>query len=48
MQNCVIGANNTFVSMKLIKQINQMNYLHVILDFHDYFHFPNQMMRAYH
>jgi hypothetical protein len=45
LQYCVIGAHNSLVTIKLIEGSNQMDYLPVILDFHDCF--PSQMIWAY-
>jgi hypothetical protein len=36
LQCCVIGDSNTLEFKQLIKLHNQMDYLLVILDFHDY------------
>jgi hypothetical protein len=38
----MIGASNTLVAMQLIEGSNQMDYLVVLLHFHDYF--PSQMI----
>jgi hypothetical protein len=38
----MIGASNSLVIMQMIEGSNQMDYLLVILDFHDYF--PSQMI----
>jgi hypothetical protein len=40
----MIGAFNSLVAMQLIEGSNQMDYLLVLLDFHDFFHHPNQMI----
>jgi hypothetical protein len=48
MQCCMIGASNTLVTMHLIEGSNQMDYLLVCLDFHDYFRFLSQIIRACH
>jgi hypothetical protein len=42
LQCCMIGASNSIVAMQLIEGSNQMDYLLVLLDFHDCF--PNQMI----
>jgi hypothetical protein len=42
LQCCMIGASNSLVAMQLIEGSNQMDYILVLLDFHDYF--PNQMI----
>jgi hypothetical protein len=44
LQCCMIGASNSLVTMQLIEGSNQMDYLLVLLDFHDCFHFPSQMI----
>jgi hypothetical protein len=46
LQCCMIGASNSLVTMQLIEGSNQMDYLLalVLLDFHDCFHFPIQMI----
>jgi hypothetical protein len=44
LQCCMIGASNSLVIMQLIEGSNQMDYLLVLLDFHDYF--PSQMICA--
>jgi hypothetical protein len=35
LQCCMIGASNSMVVMQLIEGSNQMDYLLVLLDFHD-------------
>jgi hypothetical protein len=42
LQCCVISASNSLVTMQLIEGSNQMDYLIILLDFHDCF--PNQMI----
>jgi hypothetical protein len=42
LQCCMIGASNSLVTMKSIEGSNKMDYLLVLLDFHDYF--PSQMI----
>jgi hypothetical protein len=37
LQCCMISASNGLVTIQLIEEINQMDYLLVLLDFHDYF-----------
>jgi hypothetical protein len=37
LQCCMIGSSNSLLSMKLIEGSNQMDYLLVLLDFHDCF-----------
>jgi hypothetical protein len=37
LQCCMIGALNSLVTMQLIEGSNQMDYLLIVLDFHDYF-----------
>jgi hypothetical protein len=44
LQCCMIGASNSLVTMQLIEGSNQMDYLVVLLDFDDCFHFPSQMI----
>jgi hypothetical protein len=44
LQCCMIGAFNSLESMQLIEESNQMDYLLFLLDFHDYSHFPSQMI----
>jgi hypothetical protein len=46
LQYCMIGASNCLVTMQFIEVSNQIDYLLVVvvLDFHDYFHFPSQMI----
>jgi hypothetical protein len=39
---CMIGASNSLVTMQLIEGSNQMDYLLILLDFHDCF--PSQMV----
>jgi hypothetical protein len=48
LQCCMIGASNSLVAMQLIEGSNQLDYLLVCLDFHDYFLFPSQMIWACH
>jgi hypothetical protein len=38
------GASNSLVTMQLIEGGNQMDYILVFLDFHDYFHFQIKMI----
>jgi hypothetical protein len=40
----MIGASNSLETMQLIEGSNQMDYLLVLLDFLDCFHFPSQMI----
>jgi hypothetical protein len=40
----MIGASNSFLTMQLIEGSNQMDYLLVLVDFHDCFHFPSQII----
>jgi hypothetical protein len=42
LQCCMIGASNSLVTMHLIEGSNQMNYIFLLLDFHDCF--PSQMI----
>jgi hypothetical protein len=42
LQCCMVGASNSLESMQYIEGSNQMSYLLVLLDFHDYF--PSQMI----
>jgi hypothetical protein len=42
LQCFMIGASNSLVTMQLIEGSNQMDYHHVLLDFHDCF--PSQMI----
>jgi hypothetical protein len=44
LQCCMIGAFNSLESMQLIEGSNQMDYLLVLLDFHDCSHFPSQII----
>jgi hypothetical protein len=44
LQCCMIGASNSIVTMQLIEGSNQMDYLLILLDFHDSVHFPSQMI----
>jgi hypothetical protein len=46
LQCCMIGASNRLVTMQLIEGSNQMDYLLVLLDFHDCF--PSQMIWTCH
>jgi hypothetical protein len=39
---CMIGASGSMKTMQLIEGSNQMDYLLVLLDYHDYF--PSQMI----
>jgi hypothetical protein len=39
LQRCMIGASNSLITMKLIEGSNQIDYILVLLDFHDCFHF---------
>jgi hypothetical protein len=45
LQCSMIGASNSVVTMQWIEVINQMDYLLVLLDFHDCF--PSQMIWPY-
>jgi hypothetical protein len=47
LQCCVICASNSIVTMQLIEGSNQMDYLLVLLDFHDCFYFPSKMIWEY-
>jgi hypothetical protein len=40
----MIGASNSLVTMQLIEESNQMVYLLVLLEIHNCFHFPSQMI----
>jgi hypothetical protein len=42
LQCCMIGASNRLITMQLIEGSNQMDYLLVLLGFHDCF--PSQMI----
>jgi hypothetical protein len=44
LQCCVICASSSMVTMELIEGVNQMDYLLVLLDFHDSVHFLSQMI----
>jgi hypothetical protein len=48
LQCCKIGASNNLVTIRLIEGSNQMDYLVVLLDFHDCFDFLSQIIWAYH
>jgi hypothetical protein len=42
LQCCMIGASNSIVTMQLIEGSNQLDYLFIVVYFHDYF--PSQMI----
>jgi hypothetical protein len=42
LQRCMIGASNSLITMQLIEGTNQMDYILVLLNFHDCF--PSQMI----
>jgi hypothetical protein len=46
LQCCMIIASNSMLTMQLIEGSNQMDYLLILLDFHDCF--PSQMIWPYH
>jgi hypothetical protein len=46
LQSFVISVSNSLVIMQVIEESNQMNYILVVLDSHDYF--PSQMIWACH
>jgi hypothetical protein len=46
LQCCMISASNSMVTIQLIEGSNQMDYLLVLLDFHDCF--PSQIIWTYH
>jgi hypothetical protein len=41
---CVIGGSNNLLTIQFIKGINEMHYVLVLLDFHDFVSFPTQII----